>query len=276
LYLANCLRHLLDNNVSFAVIDNGSDDGTTEILRRPDLRRGLVAYEKLPFNGTFALELILQAKERLALRLEAEWIIHLDADEIMHSRRVGESLHDAIVRLAAEGANVINFDEFVFLPIDHDYVPNAAGPQRIRHYYFFEPEPCRLMRAWKRRAGLSMSATGGHKLTGGDISLAAESLALRHYIFRSQEHAFCKYARRIYPEREVHELHWHRKRIKVPVERFLFPPAAALQRLNSPGSRALSNADPKTNHYWQWETASLTSADLSCGDKAASLDRLPQ
>jgi hypothetical protein len=276
LYLANCLRHLLDNGISFAVIDNGSEDGTTEILRRPDLRRGLVAFEKLPFNGTFALELILQAKEKLALRVDAEWIIHLDADEIMHSRRAGESLHDAIARLAAEGANVINFDEFVFLPIDEDYVPDIAGPQLMRHYYFFEPAPRRLMRAWKSRAGLSMSGTGGHKVTGSDVFLAPESLALRHYIFRSQEHAFHKYVRRLYPEREVHELRWHRNRIKVPVERFRFPPAVAMQRLDSPSSRALSKAHPKTNHYWQWETAPRTSSGLDRGLKTASLDGLPQ
>ena len=97
-YLANCLRHLVDNGIPFAVIDNESSDGTADILRRPDLRRSLVALEQLPFDGSFALESQLRAKTDLIDRLKADWIIHLDADEVMHSSREGESLRDVIVR----------------------------------------------------------------------------------------------------------------------------------------------------------------------------------
>ena len=259
-YMANCLRHLLENSISFAVIDHDSTDGTRDVVRRPDLRRGLVAYETLPFDGTFALQAQLTAKEALAERLAADWIIHLDADEIMHSDRDGESLHDAISRIAAAAFNVINFDEFVFLPVDHGYRPDATGPQPMRHYYFFEPGPRRLMRAWNRQAGLSMMQ-GGHRLAGPDIRVATESLALRHYIFRNQDHAFSKYAERRFAKHELQEQNWHLNRVDQPVSRFRLPPPAALETLASPGSHALSTAHPKRTHYWQWDTAALTSAD---------------
>ena len=251
-YLENCLRHLLANGISFAIIDHESSDGTVGLLKSPDLRKGLVHYQVLPFIGVFELRAQLDAKEALAERLAADWVIHHDADEVMHSYRQDETLHDAIVRLAAKGANVINFDEFVFLPVDNAYVP-GAGPQPLCHYYFFEPSPCRLMRAWNRRDGLGMKRSSGHRRTGEGIHFADESLALRHYIFRSQMHAYQKYTLRLFSVYETRELGWHANRVNQPINRFGFPPASLLERLDSPASSALSKARPKAQHYWQWE-----------------------
>jgi hypothetical protein len=52
------------------------------------------------------------------------------------------------------------------------------------------------MRAWKKTAGLSMADAGGHILSGPEIRLAPETMALRHYIFCDQHHAFNEYAER--------------------------------------------------------------------------------
>jgi glycosyltransferase involved in cell wall biosynthesis len=252
-YLANCLRHLVHNGIYFAVIDNQSTDQTGEILERAEFKRNLVAHEIMPFRGVFSWKSILEAKERLAKRLDAEWFIHLDVDEVMHSGLQGESLHDAIARLAVEGANAINFDEFVFLPVDHDYVRDAAGPQPLHHYYFLAPARVRLMRAWKAGSNLSMVRSGGHELTGASVSLASESLVLRHYIFRNQGHALRKYSRRQFDEYEVRVLGWHYNRIGVPVERFRFPSAAMLERIDRPDDCRLSRSNPRKTHYWEWE-----------------------
>ena len=84
-----------------------------------------------------------------------------DADEIMHSTRSGESLADAIDRVGKSGADVLNFDEFVMLPLRENYVRDLRGPQPIRDYYFFEPTPKRLMRVWRPARGFSMAESGG-------------------------------------------------------------------------------------------------------------------
>src|ERR1700688_5162437 len=87
----------------------------------------------------------------------------------MHSYREGEGLRDALSRLDAEGWNVVNFDEFVFLPIERDYQPEMWGRQPISYYYFFQPSSPRLMRAWKRNGGFSSAAFGGHLLAGSNL-----------------------------------------------------------------------------------------------------------
>ena len=210
-YLANCLRHLVRNQISFVIIDNGSSDGSTEIFRRREFAANLIDVRPLPFLGVFSLSDQLQKKMAIINSLDADWVVHIDADEVMHSYRVGETLNQAFCRLDAEGWNAINFDEFVFLPIEHDYVPDAPGDQPISHYYFFQPFAPRLMRAWKKASGLSLVTHAGHMLTGSDIKLAPENLALRHYIVRNQEHAFAKYTTRLFPADELAR-GWHNNR----------------------------------------------------------------
>jgi glycosyltransferase involved in cell wall biosynthesis len=251
-YLGNCLRHLRLNGISYAVINNGSADATKEILERPENRRSLLAYRDMPFSGAFELEPLLQAKLEIVESLGADWVIHHDTDEVRHSYHAGESLHDAIVRLATGGATVINFDEFVFLPIDHAYLANFPRWQPMRHYYFFEPGPHCRMNAWKTGMGLSMVRSGGHKLHGTGMVIAEEPLAMRHYIFRDQKHAYEKYAQRVFSRRGLCELGWHNNRVNQPVSCFKFPPTSDLQRLDEADTVALSKADPKRTHYWQW------------------------
>jgi glycosyltransferase involved in cell wall biosynthesis len=249
-YLANCLRHLARNGIDFAIVDNGSTDASADIYRRGEFRANLVEVRHLPFDGTFSLVEQLRCKTEIIEQLATDWVIHVDADEIMHSYREGETLNDALTRVAAGGWNATNFDEFVFLPIEHDYVVDAHAPQALEHYYFFEPRSPRLMRAWQKSAGLTMIGHGGHLLSGPDLRLADERFALRHYLFRDQAHAFEKYPVRSFAPDEL-ERGWHRARAGHPAHAFVFPPAAALKRIVPPNARALDRSEPWTQHFWQ-------------------------
>jgi glycosyltransferase involved in cell wall biosynthesis len=249
-YIANCLRHLVANQIEFAVIDNESDDGTSDIVRGSEFARCLLSYERFPFRGSFELEELLRAAARRADSLDADWLIHLDADEIMHSYRPRESLRSAIERIDRAGWDAINFDEFVFLPVDADYVPDLAGPQPLHYYYFFEPYRPRLMRARKAALGASITESGGHLLSGSSFKLAPETFALRHYIFRNQRHAWQKYTERKYSRKEV-ERGWHGNRVGFCAADYTFPPAAQLLKLADPEACALSRANPWALHYWE-------------------------
>jgi glycosyltransferase involved in cell wall biosynthesis len=250
-YLPNCLTYLMRNGISFAVIDNGSTDSSQSIVHRNEFRSGLVKYELLPFCGDFDWEAILAAKARVAETLDADWVIHHDCDEMMHSYREAETLADSIKRLDQAGYNAVNFDEFVFLPVDSAFVPESAGFPDIRSYYFYQPRNFRLARAWKPEAKLSNLASGGHRLTGENLRLAPESLALRHYLFRDQPHAFEKYTSRSFKPAEI-ERGWHRNRHNKPREQFKFPAHGQLEWLDSAQSRQLSRSRPRGAHFWEW------------------------
>ena len=249
-YLGNCLRHLVENGLDFIVIDNGSTDGTRELLRQAPFSQRLVDYRHHPYEGAFDWTGLMRAREAAASDCGADWVLFVSADEIMHSYVPGETLVDGISRLAAAGADVIDFNEFVFLPVDHDYQVDAPGPQPLQCYYFFEPSRPRLMRARRRSLRVSHVGQGGHVLEGAEFRLAEESFALRHYLFRDQAHAVAKYTGRVFRQDEL-ERGWHRNRSGIDAGRFAFPPAESLHRLGSPGDRDLRRDQPRRIHYWE-------------------------
>jgi glycosyltransferase involved in cell wall biosynthesis len=251
-YLGACLRHLVRNGVRFAIIDHGSTDASAAIYAAPEFAEHLVMVQDAPFYGVYSLEEQLRHKARIIEEIESDWVIHLDADEMMHSYREGESLAEALKRFDDQGWNAANFDEFVFLPVDQPYSVGQCGYPAVDHYYFFEPTSPRLMRAWRKSSGLSAVEMGGHSLVGDNLRLAPDHLALRHYMVLSQEHAFAKYTGRTFADPELAR-GWHRHRVLQPRDAFTFPPAAALKRLEQLDSRDLDRRDPWSRHFWQWD-----------------------
>jgi len=249
-YLGNCLGHLIENGLDYIVIDNGSTDGAAELLRQPRFAGSLVDYRTHPYEGAFDWTGLMQAREAAAAEADADWVLFVSADEIMHSYVPGETLAQGIERLSQSGADVIDFNEFVFLPIDHDYASDTPGAQPMLHYYFHEPGRPRLMRARRRSLQVSHVAKGGHVLEGAPFQLAQESFALRHYLFRDQAHALAKYTGRVFRQDEL-ERGWHRNRVGVEANRFAFPPTETLHRLAYPEDRALRRDTPRMSHYWE-------------------------
>jgi glycosyltransferase involved in cell wall biosynthesis len=249
-YLGNCLRHLIDNGIDFYIVDNASTDETRDLLASEPFRKSLIGVETYPFDGTFDWQGLVQARENAARRMDADWVLFVSADEMMHSYAPNERLCDAIARIDREGWDVIDFNEFVFLPAERDYTTDCEGYPPLHHYYFFEKHKPRLMRA--RRADLEISHldAGGHVFSG-EFALAPETFALRHYIFRTQTHAFEKYSNRVFRSDELAR-NWHNNRHAQERDKFLFPPVHALQRLDDPQSRALDLSLPRKRHYWQW------------------------
>jgi Glycosyl transferase family 2 len=89
-FIDPCLEHLHRHGIDTYLIDNGStDDTVARAERRPG--RGLIGIESLDRGpgDFFDLRKQLRRKEELARELDADWFIHLDADEIRLSP-VGE------------------------------------------------------------------------------------------------------------------------------------------------------------------------------------------
>ena len=157
-YLRHVLPYLAGENIEVVVIDNGSTDGTSDAIR-DGTYPNVVQLESFPYGGSFDLSRQLELKWALAENLTADWLIHLDADEILHASDGWGGLRDRIEQAHAGGFNVLNFNELVMLPAD----PSRDDIlQNNNTFYFFEPKPMRLMRAWKRSANLMPGKSGGH------------------------------------------------------------------------------------------------------------------
>lgn len=250
-YLAVGLARLVAEGLDVAVIDNDSTDGTADILDA--FGHAIVHRSRLPFHGCFDLTAQLEAKQRLFRQLRTDWVVHVDADEILQSPRTGETLRQGIERLDADW-NVVNFEEFVFVPTSADESHEGRDYQaRMLHYYFFAPRPRRLMRAWKASAGLS-HVGGGHTLTGPDVRVAPENFLLRHYPLLSLNHARLKYPTRVFAPGDLAK-GWHKNRLNVRADQIAFPPADSLRSLRSADDKAFDRSVPWRRHFWEPQAA---------------------
>lgn len=247
LYLARCLAHLHAQGIETCVIDNESTDATAAIARS-FLGRGVVRIGRLPYDGFFDLVAQLQCKERLAQEIDADWFLHVDADEIREAPARWGTLAEAIAAVDRQGCNAINFDEFVFLPTsDAEAFEGTDYVERMRYYYFFEPDTLRRINAWKRQTQpVDLASSGGHRVQFDGRRIFPENFVLRHYIVLSREHAIAKYGRdRVYSNAEIEERGWHGARPRFDPALLKFPDKALLKRLD-PGR--WDKSDPWRRH----------------------------
>lgn len=251
-YLEYLLPRLAAQDIDVAVLDHGSEDDTRALLER-HRDDPVIRVESMPYHGTFALEEQLIAKRRLIGTLEQDWIIHLDADEILEHRNPGSTLRAAIEEAQGFGANVINFEEFTFIPEpDADYQGRDYHAE-MRRYYFFEKWKNWLHRAWRRDAGLDNTAVGGHVLSGEQIRMCPYTHVMRHYIALSQAHIWRKYLTRSFAEAEVAR-GWHRDRVGTSHESLRLPTSSPyIKTLGTKENECLCRATPVTSHYWHWQ-----------------------
>ncbi|MGD0898891.1 MAG: glycosyltransferase family 2 protein [Thermoguttaceae bacterium] len=247
-YLEVTLAHLAACDIHLAIIDNESTDETLQICRK--FRRRIIYQSRLPYRGVFSLTDQLAAKAEVVRQVRSDWFIHQDADEILESPQLAESLRDGIERVSASGFNVINFNEFVFVPATaQDRFERRDFYDKMRHYYFFEPIPRRLMRAWQNRPGV-VQLSGGHYVDGPDIRLCPENFILRHYPSLSLEHARNKYPLRRFAPEDLAK-GWHGNRLGVRADSVAFPAPNQLKALRSAGDKNFDCGEPWQKHYWE-------------------------
>lgn len=250
-YLKICLSYLASNNIKIVIIDNDSEDGTEEFCMSFS-KKHLITYEKYPYKGFYDWKGLLERKTILREEIEADWVIHHDADELMFSDKSGESLIEAIKRVDKLGYDSINLNEFVFVPENNscDYRKENYHKEML-NYYYFAPAPNRLIRIFKNSLPYDNVSSGGHGLPIEKLKLYPNNFSLRHYICLNQEHAKIKYLNRKYSEEEIKN-GWHRNRIIIKEENLDFDKVS--QELSS-----LSNYKTKPNtivkkfkHFWEW------------------------
>ena len=251
IHIRRCLSDLIAAGLDVAAIDHDSSDGSHE-LAVEFLGQGLVRLEHLPWNGSFSLSDQLRAKRQMvAAATDYDWIVHVDADEKLCAPRPEQSLLDGIWEADASGATCINFHELVFVPLSGEDFLVEDYADRMRTYYFFQPNYPRLNRAWKRSADLDNSASGGHALAGANLRLHKQDFILRHYIVLSEEHARTKYVGRTFSDEDLSR-GWHGNRVTIRAEALSVKPCTYLKRLLHTQDSEIDLSDPTKTHFWQW------------------------
>ncbi len=248
LYLERCLEYLHRQGVETCYIDHGSTDRSPAIAR-DYVGRGVLRIETLPYTGVFELEEQLRQKEQLAATIEADWFIHLDADEIRQAPPAYPSLAAGIRAVDQQGWNAIDFDEFVFLPGEGESYEGQDYVAGMRRYYYYEPDsPDRYrVNAWKRQPSVDLHTHAGHRVVFPDLRLCPEPFIMRHYIFLSRDHALRKYGDRVFSPRERAQS-WHGDRAAVRPQTLRLPEPSQLKHLDA--ADTFDTSEPWTRHPW--------------------------
>ncbi len=250
-YLRVLLPVLANQGIDVAIIDNGSTDESHELYSHY-LDNPIILVENTPYNGYFSLQEQLAVKQKIYNNIKHDWVIHHDADEFFEHRKPTLTLRDAIQEADENNFNVINFDEFVFLPEPATDYCTKNYYREILRYYFFEPQKNRLNRAWKRSSYFNNTTSGGHILFGDQLSIYPLNHILRHYIVLSSEHAIRKYLHRTFSEQEV-SIGWHKNRLNFTRENLALPVSSQyLFQLPAYDSKEFRRDIPALKHYWEW------------------------
>ena len=270
-YLKTLLPFLAKQNIEVIIIDNDSNDGSAALFRQ---YKGypIINVIRQPYRGYFSLTEQLELKYKIIKTLTHDWVVHQDADEILENRTKGLNLRDSIEIADLLGYNCINFEEFVFLPtMGRDYSQQDYY-REMKQYYFFEPSPKRLQRAFKVSSNLDNRAAAGHKLIG-NVKCYPESQTLRHYISLSQEKLFQTYTNRTFDPIDLKK-GWHRRRTLMNTKNMTFSNVAPRLLSTKHQKHELNRSKPYKVHFWQWEINTLqpTAQSWVIEDKSVVVD----
>ncbi len=206
--LGQVLEHLHEHGISFVILDDGSQDGSIEIIQNFE-GKGLLDHE-IVRHSVFRRQEGLDSLVEMAARHSPDWILANDADEFLEPREPGQTLYDAIAREDQLGYNVIQFDNFEFHLTERDCGTELDIRKKLQFYTWVDDYH---YKAWKYYPGARCGGGGHYPVfpSGVRAKVSPRKLVLRHYPFRSPQQAM----RKVFKERlpryasEARARGWH-------------------------------------------------------------------
>lgn len=208
------VRHLVSQDVEVHLVDNWSDDGSYELCMTL-VEQGLVKQlKRFPDEKSCHYEWALQLQHTVdyASKLDADWIIHYDADEIRCSPWRDLTLNQAVQFVDSLGYNAIDFTviDFRFTAFNND---ELFSQNKFQYFEFNKIEAnTKQVKAWKNKRQLvNLHSSGGHEAIFDGRRVYPIKFLIMHYSLRSQHQAqkkiFINRKPRI--QKEKAELGWH-------------------------------------------------------------------
>ncbi len=240
-----CIDHLVGQGLDVFVIDNESTDRTAAIARQYE-GRGVIGVETQHRRGVFSVVTLLRRKEELATELDADWFLHVDADEFRLPPPEYASLREAFAAIDAQGFNAAEFMEYTFVATQEhpEHLP-ADFLETMQWYYPFQPFRPHRINAWKRGDGpVDLQSSGGHQVKFPGRKVCPEYFILKHYTYLSRQAAIEKFVNTIYDPSES-DMHGFRHNIRE--DDIVLPVEQALRRYA--GDLQLDGSSPRTGRF---------------------------
>lgn len=187
------IKHLINQGIYVYVIDNWSTDSTYEITKKFNGKDYFLGCERYPPESPgqfFNLKDLLRRKEELAMKVNADWFINADVDEIRESPWPGINLKEGLYHVDRLGFNAIDHSELTFYPVDNDFESGADYESYFR-YCAFTPLSASYfhVKAWKNTGSpVCFHHSAGHVLSFDGLKVFPYKFLLKHYPIRSQRH----------------------------------------------------------------------------------------
>lgn len=187
------VMHLLMQGIDVHVIDNWSEDGSYEIVKKLSKVHDRLSFERFPAKKPkyYKWGNLLDRVTEVASRGSYDWYIHHDADELRVSPWLGINLQLAISFVDSRGYNAIDFTVIDFRPTEEGF--NKS--KKLEEFFTFcefgkRPGHFQQVKAWKsNQESFNLSSSGGHEASFSNRRIYPLKFITKHYPLRSSAQA---------------------------------------------------------------------------------------
>ncbi len=189
--LPEVVAHLVRDGVAVHVFDNWSTDGSYEAVQAMAAAGLVERVERFPDAdaGEYDWAGLLQHTQAYAATVDADWVLHHDADEIRLSPWPGVGLRDAIAVVDRLGFNAIDFSVIDFRFLEEE--PEACPPfEDALNWFEFGRRPGHFhqVKGWRNdRRQVELVTSGGHEAVFPERRVFPLKFLTKHYPLRTRE-----------------------------------------------------------------------------------------
>ena len=211
--LKKTTEYLLAEGIDVYLVDNWSTDGSYEMAESLAKKNpGRVYVDRFPAlcqSNYFDWHSQLEYTEEISKKLDYNWFIHYDADEMRVSPWKDKSLRDAIYYIDCLGYNLIDNTVIDFRITDEN--SDSIFMKDVWFEFGNKPGHFKQVKTWKKTDEIDIKTSGGHIAVIDNPRIFPLKILNRHYPLRSKVQAEKKVFHDRKPRfvKEQKERGWH-------------------------------------------------------------------